>query len=225
MKTASGRGAGSGAGSAKRKRSMSAKDEGTREIVLKAALDCICDLGYYQASSNEIARRAGVSWGVIQYYFGSREILLLAALEDAVERGVATLDGVVIVGTDTRIRLRQLLSLVLAFYGRKEYAAILQILWNLSRAPKTAESTEQALLDFSQRLNAKWRDLLTVTIGEERSAATSGMVFNLMWGMAMEEAANAYMALEVMAQTRTPIEMRIEMLLDAIEGMLQHERG
>ena len=200
-------------------------DEGTRETVLKAALDCICDLGYYQASSNEIARRAGVSWGVIQYYFGSREVLLLAALEDAVDRGVASLDGVTIVGGDIRIRLRQLLNLVLGFYGRREYAAILQILWNLSRAPKTAESTEQALVDFSQRLSAKWRELLAVTIGEERSSATAGMVFNLMWGMAMEEAANAYMALEEIAQTRTPIEMRIEMLLDAIEGTLQHERG
>lgn len=222
-KTASSRGA--TASKATRTRRGRANDEGTREAVLKAALDCICDLGYYQASSNEIARRAGVSWGVIQYYFGSREVLLLAALEDAVERGVAALDGVVIVGGDIRIRLRQLLSLVLAFYGRKEYAAILQILWNLSRAPKTAESTEQALLDFSQRLSAKWRDLLTVTIGEERSAATSGMVYNLMWGMAMEEAANAYMALDGIALTRHPIEMRIEMLLDAIEGMLQHERG
>ena len=222
-KTTTARGTAVGRGT--RKGPGRTNDEGTREAVLKAALECICDLGYYQASSNEIARRAGVSWGVIQYYFGSREVLLLAALEDAVERGVASLEGVVIVGSDVRIRLRQLLNLVLAFYGRREYAAILQILWNLSRAPKTAESTEQALLDFSRRLTANWHALLALTIGEARSSATAGMVFNLMWGMAMEEAAYAYMALPGITETRTPIEMRIEMLLDAIEGTLQHERG
>src|ERR1700761_6445734 len=54
----------------------------TAKRVLDAAAECILQLGYYQASSNEIARRAGVTWGVIQHQFGTREGLLLAVLND-----------------------------------------------------------------------------------------------------------------------------------------------
>ena len=56
--------------------------EQTWRRVLDAAEECILELGYYQASSNEIARRAGVTWGVIQHQFGTREGLLLAVLND-----------------------------------------------------------------------------------------------------------------------------------------------
>ena len=49
--------------------------------ILEAALDCILERGFYRASSNEIARRSGMTWGAIQYYFGTRERLMLAALE------------------------------------------------------------------------------------------------------------------------------------------------
>ena len=50
-------------------------DEPTQERVVDAAVACILDEGFYRASSNKIAKRAGVTWGVIQYHFGTREAL------------------------------------------------------------------------------------------------------------------------------------------------------
>ena len=50
--------------------------------VLQAAIDSILEKGYYQTSSNEIARRAGVTWGAIQHQFGTREQLLLEVMND-----------------------------------------------------------------------------------------------------------------------------------------------
>ena len=49
--------------------------------MLDATVECILELGYYQASSNAIARRAGVTWGTIQHQFGSREALLLEVIK------------------------------------------------------------------------------------------------------------------------------------------------
>jgi len=63
-------------------------DDSTRARVIDAAIACILDEGFYRASSNKIAKRAGVTWGVIQYHFGTREALMLAVHE----RGVAELD-------------------------------------------------------------------------------------------------------------------------------------
>jgi len=48
----------------------------TRQKVLDAAIQTILEVGYYQASSNAIARRAGVTWGTLQHQFGTREALL-----------------------------------------------------------------------------------------------------------------------------------------------------
>ena len=61
-------------------------DESTRGRVVDAAIECILDEGFYRASSNKIAKRAGVTWGVIQYHFGTREALMLAVHERGAPR-------------------------------------------------------------------------------------------------------------------------------------------
>ncbi|MCU1453644.1 MAG: regulatory protein TetR, partial [Acidimicrobiales bacterium] len=61
-------------------------DQATRQVMIDAAVASILERGFYRASSNEIARRAGVTWGVIQHHFGTRESLMLAVLEDGMER-------------------------------------------------------------------------------------------------------------------------------------------
>jgi AcrR family transcriptional regulator len=56
--------------------------EETRRRVLDAVVQTIVDVGYDKASSNEIARRAGVTWGAIHHLFGSREQLMLEVFHD-----------------------------------------------------------------------------------------------------------------------------------------------
>lgn len=209
--------AGNGSGAAARRRRV--PDENTRETVLAAALDTICDLGYYQASSNEIARRAGVSWGVIQHYFGTRERLLVAVLDDAVDHALASLDGAELVGRDQRMRLRQLLKLIYSFYGTPMYAATLQILWNLARDTQTERSSELAVRRHAEVLDARWHDLLTAALDAPPTDAAVWMAFTLMWGVAMEQTAASYMNQPIVEQARLPIEYRIEITLDALEGL------
>jgi AcrR family transcriptional regulator len=53
---------------------------------------CIREEGFSAASARHIIERAGVSWGVIQHHFGDRDGLLMAVIEDAVDRLVESLE-------------------------------------------------------------------------------------------------------------------------------------
>ena len=57
------------------------KAERTRELILHAAIEEFAQAGYINASTPGIARRAGVSKGLIFYHYESKQALLLAALD------------------------------------------------------------------------------------------------------------------------------------------------
>jgi AcrR family transcriptional regulator len=60
-----------------------AVDGDARERLLHAAIEAFAELGYEGTSLREIAERAGVGFQLIAYYFGSKDDLWLAAVEDA----------------------------------------------------------------------------------------------------------------------------------------------
>jgi len=53
----------------------------TRERILVAALDAFTEKGYDGATTREIASRAGVNLGLLQYYFGGKQKLWQAAVD------------------------------------------------------------------------------------------------------------------------------------------------
>ena len=65
----------------------------TRELLIEETVRCIREEGFSAASARHIIERAGVSWGVIQHHFGDRDGLLTAVIDDAVDRLIASLDG------------------------------------------------------------------------------------------------------------------------------------
>ncbi len=138
----------------------------TAKRVLDAAAECILQLGYYQASSNEIARRAGVTWGVIQHQFGTREGLLLAVLNDrwaAMEAHMASAD---VSGETLQERLTQVFDVLAAHYGAADHLVQLQILLDLSHNPKTSAETRRAVAAHGQELTRAWVPLFEGALGE-----------------------------------------------------------
>jgi AcrR family transcriptional regulator len=57
------------------------KSENTRTTILDAAIDCFYDIGYAGATTEQVARRAGVSRGAMLHHFRSRFDLIAAAVE------------------------------------------------------------------------------------------------------------------------------------------------
>lgn len=60
-----------------------------RAAILAAACEELAAHGFDKASTNRIIERAGVSKGVLYYYFDDRRDLLLTTLRDATERAFA----------------------------------------------------------------------------------------------------------------------------------------
>jgi len=91
--------------------------------MLAAAVECILEEGYYRASSNRIAQRAGVTWGVIQYHFGTREQLLLAVARQGAEELVQLLTDAEITGDTVEERLDSLADVIWLHYRRPAFLA------------------------------------------------------------------------------------------------------
>jgi AcrR family transcriptional regulator len=166
-------------------------DESTRARVIDAAIGCILDEGFYRASSNKIAKRAGVTWGVIQYHFGTREALMVAVHE----RGLAELDGAlagaVIVGATVDERLTGFVDALWGYYRRPEFLAYMQVVLNLSHDPTTADSTRLALKTSQDQVGARLPVMGRAVLGDGPSDAqvreTSLFLYNVVRGLALDQ--------------------------------------
>ena len=61
------------------------KAQHTREIILHSAIEEFAHIGYQHATTAGIAKRAGISKGLIFYHYESKEILLLEALKYGID--------------------------------------------------------------------------------------------------------------------------------------------
>jgi TetR/AcrR family transcriptional regulator len=93
----------------------------SRERILEAALEAFAEHGYEGAKTREIAARAGVNLGLLQYYFGGKAKLWRAAVDRAFGQLRDGLEAVLAAteADDLRGRLRQLIRGHVLFVARK----------------------------------------------------------------------------------------------------------
>ena len=103
----------------------------TREKILEAALACFEELGYDEATTAAIARRARIAVGTLYGYFADKRDILLEVLDrtlrevaDYVIRG---LDPELWDGSDSRESMRRLIGAV--FHARTVSPGIQRIIW------------------------------------------------------------------------------------------------
>jgi AcrR family transcriptional regulator len=152
-----------------RGRRRRADGEQTRARVIDAAIESILAKGYYQTSSNEIARRAGVTWGTIQHQFGTREQLLLEVMNErwrALQRATAT---ATIEGETLEERLHAVLEVLASHYEDPANLAQLQILLDLAFDPNSSKATREAVELHGEELQRAWRPLFEQALGEAAS--------------------------------------------------------
>jgi AcrR family transcriptional regulator len=192
-----------------RSRRRSSEDAATardsRARIITAAIHCILERGFYRASSNAIAERAGLTWGVIQYYFGSRENLMLAVLEEGTLRLVGDLSSAEITGETLTERIEQFYTILEGYYADPEYLALTQVLLNLGHDPHTSAQT----LETMQRINVPVAQEISrlqsaVFAGlEVRGEALRSLVFHVLRGLALSEVMLQTVPWDTRAQERT----------------------
>jgi AcrR family transcriptional regulator len=168
-------------------RRKSPGDSASRQRVLDAAIQCILSQGLYRASSNAIAEQAGLSWGVIQYYFGTREALMTAVLEEGARRLGETVAQATIPRGPLIERVESYLEILDGYYGSPDYLVFTQVLISLSHDPRTSERTRQTLDAINEAtqppLNRLQSEVLAGT-GVTRPAVGS-LLFHALRGLAL----------------------------------------
>jgi AcrR family transcriptional regulator len=134
--------------------------------MLDAVVACILENGYYEASSNAIARQAGVTWGAIQHQFGTRQALLLAVLEDRWQRLRDRIQSTEVSGATLEERLACVMSALEEHYGTPEYLVFMQIMLDLIQSPASSAATKRAVAEHGHNLTRVWRPLFTEALGD-----------------------------------------------------------
>lgn len=161
----------------------------TADRVVDAAVECILEEGFYRASTNAIARRAGVTWGVIQHHFGTREALMLAIFRRAAARMDELFGATDITGEAIEDRVEELAQLVWSFYRQPEFLAYVQVLLNLGQDPRTADQTRDTLASLNARMAAHLPRLRAQVLGESApgGAERFRFVFETLRGVAVNQ--------------------------------------
>jgi AcrR family transcriptional regulator len=175
------------------------RDSVTRQRVIEAAIQCVLDQGFYRASSNAIAERAGVTWGVIQYHFGNRETLMLAVLEEGARRLNETLRTADITGHTVTERVEQYMDILVGYYGSLDYLVFTQVLINLSHDPRTSQQTRDTMARVSEAANPELRRLQRKVLAGTgiRRQAVQSLLFHSLRGLAV-----SHMLLETLPDSR-----------------------
>jgi TetR/AcrR family transcriptional regulator, fatty acid metabolism regulator protein len=88
-------------------------------IIIDAALNVFRERGYANARMADIARRAGVSYGLVYHYFGSKEVLFEMIVESWWSALYAMMEEEIASGDDIRDKLVNIIEFFLNTYGQK----------------------------------------------------------------------------------------------------------
>jgi AcrR family transcriptional regulator len=113
------------------RRSHAERTAETRARVMAAVVESIAEVGFQKTTANEIARRAGVTWGAAQHHFGDKDGILMAVLEESFSRfadvlGEAPEDDVALSG-----RVSLFVDRAAEHFASDHYRSTFEILLNL----------------------------------------------------------------------------------------------
>lgn len=95
------------------------KKNAKQVIIIDAALKIFWERGYANARMADIARRAGVSYGLVYHYFRSKEVLFEMIVESWWSALYARMEKEIASGDDIRDKLVNIIEFFLNTYGQK----------------------------------------------------------------------------------------------------------
>ncbi|HQQ62120.1 MAG TPA: TetR/AcrR family transcriptional regulator [Pseudomonadales bacterium] len=161
------------------KKTVSPTSEKTRQAVMDAAIHCLATEGYHRATSNRIAREAGLSWGVIQYHFGDRESIYRAVLDSIINTYVIELDQLAAsgAGKPVDVRLQLLADTLWVLFNQPAYIATMELLINLARHPEAALNTRTYVKRWSARMAKLWQQIFPEFPDDHAGSAAARQIF------------------------------------------------
>lgn len=163
---------------------QAAKSLRTQEAIINAVIGLINEGGYAAASSTQIARRAGVSWGAVQHHFGGKQEILEAVLARSHEAFLVRMQDPRFALGSLEQRIRRFVAAAWEQYQGTEYMATLEILL----ATRARDGASHGRIDLSHQSHlALWRQIFhDVAIGDARMQEAIYTVHCLLTGILIE---------------------------------------
>jgi AcrR family transcriptional regulator len=167
-----------------------------RTQIIEAAIASILEVGFYRSSTNEIARRANVSWGALQYHFGTREALLLAIVQELDHRFQEDITNATVVGKNVEQRITSLYQVLSRHYDTPTSFVRLQVVLNLQHDPDTSDDVMAELTQNAAKSEVHVRRLLRDAIGAKATKADIDALFYALRGFAFSKQLSSVLAVE-----------------------------
>jgi AcrR family transcriptional regulator len=137
----------------------------TRAQIVEAAKIIIGSQGFTAATTDAIAKQAGVSKGVVFYHFKNKSEIASTILNDALEEIWTTFSGIVDSADTPAEKLRQMGKSFahLIFSNRETFRFVLAELWRKDR-------------DWSEQMRQKENRLIGMLVHEIEAGQTQGLI-------------------------------------------------
>jgi len=128
-----------------------------RAQLIECAIETIATLGYAQASLAQIAKRAGISKGIIIYYFSSKEALVEQIVTEIYTAAVQAVSPQITAQPTAQLRLQAYIRSAVDYIGthRMRMVALLEIALNFRTADgklRYAGTSEEWILSALEAL-------------------------------------------------------------------------
>lgn len=137
------------------------------EKIMSTALTLFCEKGYYNTTTNEIAKKAGISIGSLYSYYQDKDTIFLEILGRYNENFLAVFEEIksevnqVLYGQDKRMWLRVLLSELV-----KLHLSVKTLNWELKGLYYTKDEVREMMDRQSEKIKAATFEMLSSTPGE-----------------------------------------------------------
>ncbi len=140
----------------------------TRARLIAAAIECIGEMGYANATTPLIAERAGVSRGALQYHFDSRADLVIAVIDEVAVALNFGLDVESLQAASLEQRVDAVIDRYWQGFGGPLFRAALNVWLAAGSDEPLAQRLKAHVLRIAKRSAQSWRELFADT---PRSAA------------------------------------------------------
>jgi AcrR family transcriptional regulator len=168
-------------------RTYAERSSETRERVIQAAIQCIAEDGYKNATVTRIAERSGVSWGGIQHQFGNKASIIQAVLDHALDEFLVGVQRISAQDDKLETRVIVLIQGAWRLVNRPGFLVFLEIVLGHRRGSRRSDPTLRYMARVWKVIIAVWDHLFgDLNLSQEQIETARRVTFAMLGGMAIE---------------------------------------
>ena len=159
----------------------------TRQLLMEATIECLCDMGFHRASTNEIVRRAGVSRGAMLHHYPTKRDLLVAAFAWVHEEISADVETLVRDAQQDDIEWSDLLDeMMTRYFSGRTWEAFVEIMVGARTDSEMQAQLRPIVANYYDRIDHVWQTHFTTHLPDSDVATLINLSLCVLRGMAFQ---------------------------------------